>query len=582
MASIGEKKVKGVCSLYIIDVKPGSKAYRYDVDIIRTDTNRSLTKGVDDGIRYINKQICLEVMQVAYNITRDFGDPNMAYAYDQRAILFTSKPISIPNGLIQISSNVVSENVRNLTRGSDFNVTITKTVTSHEIDLTDYSQYSQQRPTLKEDRSVRTCLEMILKMDAIQRKEYVSVGLSSLFEVKDKQSVDQGLVLKSGLSQGVRIVENDGSPKAAVVLDVKRSLFYEAQPLIKSIEEVFKKYAQESAKKILNNLYEGVRISVNYTQAARHFPIRQFTNKPIKDIKFTLDSGKEVSIPEYYWNKYRIKLKHVNMPGVIPDVTLAQGKFLVYPSELLTIVANQRVPVEKMSAELSSIVLKVNTVQPEERFRKIDETMKKLRLIHSQNSFLEQFGVSIDPKSNTVEMNVLRKPDISMGGKKVIPDEKTRWRTRDFTYTQGAEIKKWAILYHESRKDLVLNFKGILQEYAKQKGVKLGNPQPLKLSDENNLNEWDKHFKFLAESKAEFVLFIGSKKDGTSSLSEGINYHHRLKLFESLYKVLTQHVASETVDACLNGKRDPRGNIIMMKNGKPLKDTATLETKIWS
>lgn len=48
MASIGEKKVKGVCSLYLIDVKPGSKAYRYDVDIIRTDTNRSLTKGVDE------------------------------------------------------------------------------------------------------------------------------------------------------------------------------------------------------------------------------------------------------------------------------------------------------------------------------------------------------------------------------------------------------------------------------------------------------------------------------------------------------------------------------------------------------
>ena len=36
-------------------------------------------------------------MQVAYNITRGFGDPNMAYTYDQRAILFTSKPISVPN-----------------------------------------------------------------------------------------------------------------------------------------------------------------------------------------------------------------------------------------------------------------------------------------------------------------------------------------------------------------------------------------------------------------------------------------------------------------------------------------------------
>jgi hypothetical protein len=50
------------------------------------------------------------------------------------------------------------------------------------------------------------------------------------------------------------------------------------------------------------------------------------------------------------------------MPGVIPDVTLARDQFLVYPSELLTIVENQRVPVEKMSAELSSRVLKVINV----------------------------------------------------------------------------------------------------------------------------------------------------------------------------------------------------------------------------
>uniref|UniRef100_A0A915EAB5 Uncharacterized protein n=1 Tax=Ditylenchus dipsaci TaxID=166011 RepID=A0A915EAB5_9BILA len=48
---------KGVCSLFMIKVEPGRKAYRYDVNIVNVTRGKSLAKGADDpcGHRTVQK-----------------------------------------------------------------------------------------------------------------------------------------------------------------------------------------------------------------------------------------------------------------------------------------------------------------------------------------------------------------------------------------------------------------------------------------------------------------------------------------------------------------------------------------------
>ncbi len=58
MASLTLKEGEGegeenkvVCNLYAIDVAPGSKAYQYDVNIVKVEANgreKSLAKGADE------------------------------------------------------------------------------------------------------------------------------------------------------------------------------------------------------------------------------------------------------------------------------------------------------------------------------------------------------------------------------------------------------------------------------------------------------------------------------------------------------------------------------------------------------
>jgi hypothetical protein len=39
---------KGVCSMFLIKTTPGSKAYRYDIDIVNAQRQKSLTKAADE------------------------------------------------------------------------------------------------------------------------------------------------------------------------------------------------------------------------------------------------------------------------------------------------------------------------------------------------------------------------------------------------------------------------------------------------------------------------------------------------------------------------------------------------------
>lgn len=43
-----KSKEEGICSLFLIKVEPGRKAFRYDVDIMNVTRQKSLAKGADE------------------------------------------------------------------------------------------------------------------------------------------------------------------------------------------------------------------------------------------------------------------------------------------------------------------------------------------------------------------------------------------------------------------------------------------------------------------------------------------------------------------------------------------------------
>lgn len=57
---------------------------------------------------------------------------------------------------------------------------------------------------------------------------YSPVGAGKLFEtsMEHSQNVDNGMVMRSGVAKGVRIVSNNGNPMPALVLDGEVLIYF--------------------------------------------------------------------------------------------------------------------------------------------------------------------------------------------------------------------------------------------------------------------------------------------------------------------------------------------------------------------
>lgn len=89
-------------------------------------------------------------------------------------------------------------------------------------------QYINKDSIYQEDRSIRTFLEMAVAQVAVNNNTYIPIGDGKLFETETEHNVehlDNGILLRSGVAKGVRIVQNYGDPTPALVLDCKSNFF---------------------------------------------------------------------------------------------------------------------------------------------------------------------------------------------------------------------------------------------------------------------------------------------------------------------------------------------------------------------
>lgn len=90
------------------------------------------------------------------------------------------------------------------------------------MELDDFQQYIDKDSIYQEDRSIRTFLEMAVAQVAINNNSYMPIGAGKLFETETERNVQRvgnGMLLRSGVAKGVRIVQNFGDPCPALILD---------------------------------------------------------------------------------------------------------------------------------------------------------------------------------------------------------------------------------------------------------------------------------------------------------------------------------------------------------------------------
>ncbi|KAI1702534.1 piwi domain-containing protein [Ditylenchus destructor] len=575
------------CSLFVIRVKPDSKAYRYDVEVrVRTQYQKeySLTKGKS----MVNRALCTRLLNLARNNTADFGlNGRAAFVYDGSAILFTS--VQIPNSAqtkLHFSRAEVDQFVREHTAAEcSYILELSPTTKgSHILDLTDYlapdvvEEGNVENPAARyseRDNSHLTFFELATNQFAVNSGKYEPMGKGYLFRLRgEEKPIQNGIVLRHGVSKGVNIVKNYDNPVPAINLDAKVSPYFRPQSLVQTVKDCNNGNWPNNRNEFerIFNFLRDILVEVTFNRK-RSFKIGKLTDDIVREYLIKEENGHKEYMPAFYQRVHTQNLRIVDAPAVMVGGYINPNQKFVeaYPIELLEVMDGQRVATEKLEQWISSSLTKENVVIPKERHMRILTHAQGLGLFNTKNEILSAFGISIDRESNNLKANHVNHPTIIYGKDKTVsPKECAEWDSKNEQYRLPAEVGLWIVLMVQGYEQLSRDFVKKFKERAQQKGIKFKTPAELKLpasvkelpievtmSDDDS---WEKNFKICAARKIDIALFIDPKESPT---------HGLLKYYEAKYKVVTQHVTTRVAEDVVKfNKVMTRDNIVNKFNCK--------------
>ncbi|KAK0407260.1 hypothetical protein QR680_019107 [Steinernema hermaphroditum] len=555
-ASQFKARVQVVSSYCEISIGQKALCFRYEVDIIATSPKgqeKNLTRGPsDDGAASLRRQLCNELFRAATKKSNGFGSnrgTKLPTVYDGRSTLFLPFELKMDTELVVTLdedadyTEMSEETLFTLDPSDIIRVRLAPTTLSaFKMDLQEEMtkvEVLDAEDESSRDRSFRTFLEMLTSVQAVNSGSHTALGVGNFFDNDPKmtQDIGDGKYLRPGLSKGVRVVEKDGRPYPALVLDAKSSAFFKPQNLVDSVLELGKKSKSENDMwKSARFQFKDVRVVTNQTDKhnkGRSFPIRCITKLPATEV-FVKNKRFEGSLADYYSKILKIKLRYPHFMCVEADVPGPKKDF--FPIEVLFVAPNQRVPIEKTEANQSSVVLKANAIKPDRRFKNIREQMVRMGLTNS-NTTMEEFKVFVCPEFTKLTAGVRVAPVIAFGDRNVQIDQKKANWTREAngaTFTQESfALDQWAILFSSGDPRMIEQFARRFVAASNRRGFLVKDPQLIRFT-----NDFEKTFTECSKQGISFIMFIDPKY---------IKSHESLKLFERICCVLTQHVSLERV-----------------------------------
>ncbi|KAI6221408.1 Germ cell-expressed protein R06C7.1 [Aphelenchoides fujianensis] len=532
-------------------VKPKSTCWRYDVEISKPSAGpkkpeKIYTKQNDTGIRTAQRQACTDIIETLHGLTQGFG-ASCQYAYDGKRTLFTNKEINLQRQKTTVQNNQLKKRAALFVKGDSVNVTITPNERCPKLDYSDFKDSLVGDVTLQSDRSVRQFLEILTSQHLINSDKYSNVSSGTLFE-NDSTPLVPGMQMRVGFKKGVRITEEKGVPTALMVVDMKRTAFIAK----KKVSEIFADFQQNSrnprdAQWQFEKLMKGVRCVVDY-DPSRTLVVDRMTRFPVNNQQYSVQGQ---TLKDFVHSKHKITINDKN-PGIHPQQP--NGQKIVYPMEVLSVLHGQLVPMEKLTAQASKNLLTENSIPPTVRMNYVLQQMKEVATGPAA-TFLQQWGVCIDVKSNQITINQRRLPTIKYGKDKIVkPQANGSWfkDATDAPFLFGAtKLTRWIVLHDPTvNSNAVKSFINSLLKKCNDLGAVVPPPGKYATATVQQLES----FFTDPQCKPQFIFYIDANNAS----------HRKLKLYEAYYKILTQHLVAKN----LTGGPQLLSNVSMKLNIK--------------
>jgi eukaryotic translation initiation factor 2C len=220
-------------------------------------------------------------------------------------------------------------------------------------------------------------------------------------------------------------------------------------------------------RKILKSLW----FATSHTNQIRKYRLKSF-GRPSNEHTFTKDhgedQGKQITIAEYFQEKWKIRLRNPQLPVVelFNPYDINTSHFL--PMELVTVDEWQR-SLKPLTVDQRSKVTKKTVVKPGERYGMIRRVADERQF--DQDPYLEKFGLKVHSNDMlTIPARILTPPEIKYksaqgDGRDMIEKVQIgKWYLKNH-FNKAREIRSWALVL-VSQKEPDTRQVGLARDFA--------------------------------------------------------------------------------------------------------------------
>jgi len=202
-------------------------------------------------------------------------------------------------------------------------------------------------------------------------------------------------------------------------------------------------------RKILKSLW----LITSHTNQIRRYRLKSF-GRPANEHKFTKNQDEQITVADYFNEKWNIRLRHPHLPVVelYNPADKTQSHFL--PMELVTVDEWQR-SLKPLTTEQRAKVTKKTVVRPGERYGMIRRVADERKF--NNDSYLEKFGITVDVNEMLLlPGRILPPPEIkyksSHGDQRDVIERVQigKWWLNN-RFNKAREIRTWAVVLVSQR-----------------------------------------------------------------------------------------------------------------------------------
>ncbi|EEY61191.1 Argonaute4 (AGO4) [Phytophthora infestans T30-4] len=311
---------------------------------------------------------------------------------------------------------------------------------------------------------VLQALDIVARHLGAQR--LVSVG-RNFFAMKKTHELKGGKELCWGYHQAIRVAEK----KLLLNIDQAASVFYQPCELMKLATSALNVRSPADAhglsERDMRSLARALRKVEVYPTHRKDRKRAIFGVSPDRADRTLVDiKGETMSVADYFYKKYNMRLRYPNLPLVnVGSRKAGREKWL--PIELCEVAPGQRCP---NINDLDTAEIIRQTSQPPHQRR--ETILGQIRQAGFENDpYLAAFGLEVDQQLETAEARVLDPPDVQYANVSERPSG-GQWNLRDKKFVHGAVLRNWGVVVdaNVSPRD-VNNFIGILVDTASKCGL---------------------------------------------------------------------------------------------------------------